>query len=83
MLVVNVEVIILELLGMFRDMGLDLSRLGGVLIDGVFVMVGCNSGVVIRFCELCLGILVIYCIVYRLVFFCGEVVDKVIYLVKF
>lgn len=68
---------------MLRDMGLDLSRLGGVSTDGASVMVGCKSGVVTRLRELCPGILATHCIAHRLALSCGEAADKVTYLVKF
>lgn len=81
--VANAEAITSELLGMLRDMGLDLSRLGGVSTDGASVMVGCKSGVVTRLRELCPGILATHCIAHRLALSCGEAADKVTYLVKF
>lgn len=46
-----------------------------MLIDGVFVMVGKENGVVVKFKREVKLLLNVYCICYRLVFVCGDVND--------
>lgn len=54
------------------ELGFDVIKVGGLVFDGVLVMLGRNNGVVARLKVIVFFVIVVYCVCYRLVFVCVD-----------
>lgn len=55
-----------------NELGFEVIKVGGMVLDGVLVMLGRNNGVVVKLKVVVFFVIVVYCVCYRFVFVCVD-----------